>query len=409
MPPIPYQGRHYVPPPVDPDDAGPIATRLDPDDFAIVSAKDETGRYIYERLVPIVVETGYPLDVPQTNGDRLSCTAVTASDTKGRTSVRSKQVLASWFPYSNDWEARGVFLGYSKKSDAEKQKRLQKFADKFEHGNKIWANYFQNKKSIDPFNGYKDRTVAYILDPQRSVDRSSKKVFSQRNQRATGKGRSDKAGKWLAIGICDDIDDAVTSILNEKSMQRLLQNQDALYLVERWKEHEVLHPFRLRDELLEFSYRETILKCAIRKAIAGPIDHQKSFVGKPVASWATSVFLETLYNLNRSDPDQSADESIVRKVPDQSLDFMMMVGCEIRTRGTEKHCDVEKITKSAVVLLGHPDFNYRLAGLARLSSLKDALDLDDSLKRKLLKMVKEDLELVVREAAKTVLADFDAE
>ena len=413
MSPIPYKSRLYVPPPIDPEDAGPIATRLDPDDFAIFSSKNESGRYIYKRLVPIVVETGHPLDIPLKKREmRPKCTTVTTKDED----FRGKQVLASWFPYSNDWEAHSVFMGYSKKGRPEKQARLKEIAVQVEAGKTTWAEFFQDPLSIDPFNGSSKSTVAYILNPQRSVDSSSKQVFSQQNRRGTGKGGS-KRGKWLAIGICDNIDETVNTILNEPSMQYLLENQDPLFLLRRWNHHEVLHPFRLRDELLDLNYRETILKCAIRKAIAGPVDRQEAFVGKPVATWATSVFLEALYSLNRRYPDGKPDTVIVpdtapelkskcRTSPEPSIDFLMMVSTMIRAIGDGKHNDYEKLKKSAVTQLKHLDSNYRLGGLARLSSLSSRIDLDDALKQQLVSMASTDVDLAVREAANSVLKDF---
>ena len=417
MPRSPDKGRLYVPPPRDPDDAGPIASSCDRTDFAIVSSMNaESGRYKYERLVPIVIEAGRPLELPRHKEDRPTCTSVTTHDM----SVVGKQLLMSWFPYSNDWEANSVFLNYSQKSKLEKKQRLLEFLSTFEKKRDVnWSQYFEDPSSIDPFNSSRSSTVSYVLNPRRSSDCSSKKVFSQRNQHRTGKGGIERRGKWLAIGICDNIDEAVRTILAEPGMQALLHNEDAFSLWRLWKNHQAARPFRLREELLDLNYRETILKCAIRKAIAGPIDKPETFVGEPVATWATSVFLETLYNLNRRYPDENLDDAIDhdtvievnppgRNTPEPTIDFMMLVSSEIRSRGSKKHRNIEKLMNSAMELLDHSNFNYRLAGLARLKSLTDDFDLHDSLGEKLHSMASDDPEFVVREAAKSVLEDLES-
>jgi hypothetical protein len=84
----------------------------------------------------------------------------------------------------------------------------------------------------------------------------------------------------------------------------------------------------------------------------------------------------------------------------------MMVSTMIRAIGDGKHNDYEKLKKSAVTQLKHLDSNYRLGGLARLSSLSSRIDLDDALKQQLVSMASTDVDLAVREAANSVLKDF---
>ena len=64
MRPISYMSRLYVPPPIDPDDAGPIATKVSHRDIALVASKNAAGQYIYSQSVDIQVATARPIEIP---------------------------------------------------------------------------------------------------------------------------------------------------------------------------------------------------------------------------------------------------------------------------------------------------------------------------------------------------------
>ena len=402
MRPISYLSRLYVPPPIDPDDAGPIATPVSHRDIALVASKNIAGQYVYARPVDIQVATARPIAIPATPSPTKSSTRFTIEVKTKDKSVKGMEVVMSWFPYSFDWESYSSFKGHHNRSKEQADETLNRIAD----GEITLEDYFRDKKLRDVFQGNSNILTAYFSDAKRSDEQ----IWSQRRQ---------QSDELLAFGICDDVEKVVEEIYREEAMLRLFSNVDETILKRYWKDYSHFtnrpKPTLIRGALLGNEIVERILKSSIRKAIAGPIRNQQSFIGKPISSWATSVFLRALYNLNRSKetPKETTPSVVVGNDPQSKEvaplhrpDFMVEVADYAQQLSEHSDLDPETLKEQAIQKLAVADPGTKTAALALLMALSFQIEFDESLRKQISHMANDDDDPCVRENAAKVLDDF---
>ena len=402
MRPISYMSRLYVPPPIDPDDAGPIATKVSHRDIALVASKTAAGQYIYSQSVDIQVATARPIEIPAASSQTKSSTRFTIEVKTKDKSVRGKEVVMSWFPYSFDWESYSSFKGHHNRSKEQADETLNRIAD----GEIALEDYFRDNKLRDVFQGNSNVLTAYFSDAKRSDEQ----IWSRRRQ---------QSDELLAFGICNDVEKVVDEIYREEAMLRLFSNVDDTILKRYWKDYSHFvnrpKPTLIRGDLLSNEIVERILKSSIRKAVAGPIRNQLSFIGKPVSSWATSVFLRALYNLNRTkETPKEVTTSTVTKSDSRSKavashqrpDFMVEVADYAQQLSENSDLDPETLKEHAIQKLTAADPGTKTAALALLMALSFQIEFDKSLREQISDMAEHDDDPFVRENAAKVLGEF---
>ena len=408
MSPIPYKSRMYVPPPIDPDDAGPISISASQSDLALVVAQDATKnyvpvQYIYERAVEIKVTTAKPSEIPAAKGQTKSSTRFTIEVKTKDKSVSNMEIVMSWFPYSFDWESDSAFKGHHNRSKAEGDKTLCRIAD----DEITFEEYCRDKPFRDVLQGNSCYLTANFPDAKRSDER----IWSQYRQHA--------GDELMAFGICKNVDEIVDEIFREEAMLRLFSHVDETILLRYWKDYSHFtdrpKPTRIRGDLLDNEIIERLLRSAIRKAVVGPINNQKSFIGKPVSLWATSVFLRELYNLNRRNntptPVTSAaaarrDSQSQEVTPLQRPDFMLEVAIYTQELSENSELDLKTLKARGIQDLTATDPGARTPALALLMALPAKYKRDESLCQQVRHLADHDDDSFVRENAAKALDNF---
>lgn len=391
---IPYLSRSYQPEPLDPDDAGPISIKLTkPNDPILVCEKDDNGLFIYQRLTTVTVTTGFPFEIEHPDYEPVERTVIQIKTQDKK--VQDLEAIATWFPFSFDRECTSSFKGHNNRTQAASLKvreqvcngtidvdfylRTNQYRDLCEKNSKILTAYFPVLKRTDKF----------VWSGQRRKTKSM--------------------GELLAFGLCKDFYSAVEEIYDHDPKILDLRAEINPSILQRfWKNHPVCRQLDpLSEKLIEDDRIERILKGAIRKALAGPIQNQESFVGTPVASWARCIFLSALYNLSRTKEFKSDLKSTKRVAEEpRSLDFEVLVGTAILLV-QDWDGDDETLLRKAVALLSKKDPIERRTGLALILALHEEVEIDDEVREIVRKIQDHDVDPTVREDTAKVLKQLE--
>ena len=397
MPTIPYDARKYSPPPICPDDSGPIAVpRTFPDDPAFVCVKDaSSNRYIYERLTKITVTTAFPLEIthPQYEPIRRIVIQIKTQDKN----LADLEVIVSCFPYSFDREAISRLKGHNNRSHDESldiRKRLCQ-------GEIPVEQYLRTKTYRDLNEPNSKILTAYFPE----LHPSAVDVWSGQRRKTT------KLSELLAFGFCENVEFAVNDIYeNDLKIMDLKAEVNPSILQRFWKNHPCCRQLDLLSEsLIDPANVEKVLKSAIRKALSGPITNQKRLVGEPVATWARCIFLGAMYNLSRRKKFQvntPQAENFKEDVAPQ--DFMDLVASSIFL-SEDWEGDWDDLALNGIKKLPHNDPHERRVGLALLCAICERIEFGDSVQKTIRELSQHDPDALVREAAIYVLSQLKAE
>ena len=396
MPLIPYNGRVYVPPPVNCDDSGPISVQASfPEDQAMVCLKNDSGQYIYQRTAKISVTTVFPLDIIHPKYPPLQQNVIQIK-TEDK-DVKDLQAIVTWYPYCFNREATSYLKGHNNRSHVESleiRERLCKREIPLEA-------YLSTNKYRDLQEPNSKILTAYFPTLRPSED----DVWSGQRR------KTKKMTELLAFGFCENVERAVEEIYESDPKIRDIKAEVNPSLLRRfWKNHPCCrHLDLLSDKLIDPDTIERILKSAIKKALSGPMTNQSGIVGEPVATWARCVFLSTLYNLNRTKTYQSSnpqpDDHEVEPVPQEFMDLVAscMLLCEDWDR------DWFELSEAGKKRLTNEDPHERRIAIALAYAIRDHFRIDETTFEKLLKMSVDDPDANVRDAALFVLKQLKAE
>lgn len=404
---IRYESRAYRPRSRDPDAAGPIAAPVTVRDFAFQLAQDDQGRFIYDRLVAIRVTTARPVELKSLDDQAKPIHRWTIEVKTRDKSVASSQLVMAWFPYSFEWEDSTSFKGHRNRSKAE----IAPLLDAVARGEIPWDEFLRNSKYRDIHETDSGVLTAYFPDPRRADESSWRRRRSQLLKPLRSHGQA--ATELLAFGICSDLNSTVEAVLRDESTLKLLSQVDDWIFYRLWKDHPFCPPRRFRPALLANDTLEKILRSAIRKAIAGPVRNQESFLGWPVASWARAVFLGTLYNLNRraelpdvsDEPESRGEQASYPLEAPPEFDFLGAVADLVQDLDAES-LDAETLLDGAVVQLTSPAAQQRFNALVLITAVvlakawRDFVRVAPQVVGQIDALVRDDPDQGVREAAR---------
>ncbi len=384
----------------------------------------------------IDVTTARPIVIPDPDGSGPEIRRYVIEVKTRDKSVADQQLVMTWFPYCFDWLDWSEFKGHRNRTLGE----ARTVRARVYRGEIPLADYLRSRRYRDFDEADSEVFTAYLPDPKRDDNLvwTGRRSKGRANRRAgqtdawePPEGRADRhaehhdagelpewpsdrhgappeARELLAFGLCRDRKQAEEDILRERSIAKLISDVDERVFYRYWKNHPFCRPRRLNDQLLDPERYVPILRTSIRKALAGPVRNQASFVGWPVATWATSVFLGALYNLNRRKemPGAIVDEASDRGIPREQTrkeapDFeRQLAGLVIALSEREASLDTDGLLRVARDEIRSASTNDRVGALALIVALGDFARVASCDVELMQRLAQEDPDPDVRDAAR---------